>query len=158
MKEKERRNHIISYSVTPHKERKEKVKCHRRGKYPKPSTPNLLPSFISVYLQLQDVLCPVNPHHALNIRPTNGADLNLSSTPGTSAHVPAVVEQRILLSTIADLADIHLLVCNLPVRDALAVSLILLPATNVLVACLVFEEGALAVALALVEGARVSVA
>ena len=57
-----------------------------------------------------------------------------------------VVEQRILLFSITDLAHVHLFVCNFPIADPLAVALTILVAANVLVACLALHERALSVA------------
>lgn len=85
-------------------------------------------------------LGPVDLDHANDGLPTNGTEVDLPSAGHTSTHVPAIVEQGILLLTVADLAEVHLLVGDLPVTDAFTVALAVLVAANVLVAGLFLHE------------------
>lgn len=96
-----------------------------------------------------DNLCPVDLHHADDIFPADGADVDLTSACDACTDVPAIIEQGILFFAVADLAEVHLLVGDLPVADAFAVALAVLVPADVLVAGLLLDKGALSVALVL---------
>lgn len=70
----------------------------------------------------------------------------------------AVVEQSIHTLSIADLARLSFLICNLPIRDSLTPLLAFLVATHVFVACSLLDEGAMTVLLVVGPAAGVSVA
>lgn len=70
----------------------------------------------------------------------------------------AIVDERIFLLRVADLAEVHLLVRHLPEGNALAVALTILVAAHVLVAGRLLDEGPLAVSLVISPVAFVRVA
>lgn len=95
-------------------------------------------------------LRPINLDYTDDVLPTDRTDIDLAGTSHTGADMATVIEQGVLLLTVADLAQIHLFVRDFPVADALAMSLADLVTADIFVACLLLDEGSLAVALVLV--------
>jgi hypothetical protein len=103
-------------------------------------------------------LSSIDLDHTDDVLPTDRADIDLAGTSHTGTDMATVIEQGVLLLTVADLAQIHLFVSDLPVADALAVSFAVLVAADIFVACLLLDEGALAVALVFVPVSIVGIA
>lgn len=93
--------------------------------------------------------CPVNLDHIKNVLPTDGTDVDLACAGDARADMTTVVEERILLLAVADLAQVHLLVSHLPVADAAAVALAIFISSDVFVAGLLLDKCTLAMALVL---------
>lgn len=92
-------------------------------------------------------LCPVDSDNTNGTLPADRTDVHLPSAGHTRAYMAAVVEQRVLLFAVADLTQVHLLVCYFPVADTLPVSLAIFVPAHVPVARLVFDVRPLAVPL-----------
>lgn len=122
-----------------------------KKKYVCVSTPSTLSLNAHQHHQLERAGSrPIDLDDTDDILPTDRTDINLAGTSHTSTDMATVIEQGILLLTVADLAQIHLLVGDFPVADALAVAFAVLVAADVFIAGFLLDEGALAVALVLV--------
>ncbi|KAH8430833.1 uncharacterized protein LDX57_008497 [Aspergillus melleus] len=91
----------------------------------------------------------VNFNNADDVLAADGTNIDLPSAGHAGADMSAIVEQGVLLLAVANLAEIHLLLGDLPVADAFAVALAVLVAADVLVARLLLDEGTLSMALIL---------
>lgn len=99
----------------------------------------------------------VDLDHLEHILAANRANLNFTSTSYARTNVATVIEESILLFTIANLAKIHLLIGHFPVADTLAMAFAVFVATNVLVARLALDKCTLAMALVFYPVTLVSV-
>ena len=90
--------------------------------------------------------------------PTNRTNLQLLRALNARTDVPTIIEQGIHTLRITDLTHLALFVGHLPVRRAFAPPLALLIAADVLVAGALFDEDALAVLLVVAPATSVGVA
>ena len=77
---------------------------------------------------------PPDLHHGPDILPAHRTYIHLSRTLVTRDHMAAIVEQRVHFAFVADLAQLHLFVCDFKGHGAFTVSLPLFEATDVDVA------------------------
>jgi hypothetical protein len=110
--------------------------------------------------QLLDAVCScaVDLDNVEDVLPADGTDLDLACARNASANMSTVIEESVLLLAETNLAEVHLFIRNLPVADTFAVALAILVSTNILVACLTFDECSLTVALVLKPVTIVSIA
>ena len=93
-----------------------------------------------------------------NVLPTDRTDFHLACAGDTGTDVATVIKQGILLFAVTDLAQIHFFVGYFPVADTFSVTLTIFVTAHILVACLLLDEGALAMALVLVPIAVIGIA
>jgi hypothetical protein len=93
-----------------------------------------------------------------NVLPANRTSIDLFRTFDTSTNVAAIVEERINLLRVTDLAHVALLVRHLPIGRTLAPSLSILESANVLVPRSLLHKCALTMLLILKPGSFVDIA
>jgi hypothetical protein len=93
-----------------------------------------------------------------NVLPANRTSIYLFRAFDASTNVAAIVEERINLLRVTDLAHVALLVGDLPISRTFAPSLSILESANVLVPCSLLHKCALTMLLILKPGSFVDVA
>lgn len=92
-------------------------------------------------------LRPVDLDDADNVLPTDWTDFHLACAGDTGTDVATVIEQGILLFAVTDLTEIHFFIGYFPVADTFPMTFTIFVTAHILVACLLLDEGALAMAL-----------
>lgn len=95
---------------------------------------------------LDTTLCPIYFNHLLDLFTAHRTQAHEVRTSHTGTQVTTLGEDCIHFLGVTDLAQIQLCVGHLPVADALAVAFAILEATDILVACRLFNIGTLSMA------------
>ncbi len=115
-----------------------------------PSLP--LPQLNTIRSSLPDL------NHLLHRLPTNRTILDLFRADNTGTHMPTIIEQGIHRLAITYLTHLSFLICDFPIRDALAPLLPLLKSPNIFIPRPLFDKDALTVFLVVDPSACVGVA